>query len=143
MTTNKPEITPDKYLRASFKEHVAAEMEGKGERFMHEDDCNVNDDRSDFNDADPGEYTPFSKEAIQKALMALPTVSVHFIKGDGTIRKMNCTIHEQLIPEAKRPKGTGKAIADHIQRVFDVDIQEWRSFKYDSVVAMVTDKLEY
>jgi len=112
---------------------------------MHEDDYNVNDDRSDFNDADPGEYTPFSKEAIQKALTALPTVSVHFIKSDGTIRKMNCTIHGSLIPADKQPKGagTGKALAEHIQRVFDVDIQEWRSFRYDSVVAMVTDKLEY
>lgn len=64
--------------------------------------------------------------------------TVDFIKKDGTARKMNCTLQVNLIPEDKRPKEVevvevkeGKA--PEACRVFDVDKQDWRSFRWDSL----------
>ena len=64
---------------------------------------------------------------------------VTFTKADGTEREMFCTLSESKIPSEKQPKsqasdsettgnGDGSAI-----RVFDTSIQEWRSFRWDSV----------
>ena len=58
---------------------------------------------------------------------------VQFEKKDGTIRYMKCTLLESLIPADKKPTldytESLKAI-----RVFDIEKNEWRSFRYDSVL---------
>lgn len=60
---------------------------------------------------------------------------VTFTKKDGTTRDMQCTLVESKVPEDKRPKSetapsetSGSAV-----RVFDIEKQEWRSFRWDSV----------
>jgi len=60
-------------------------------------------------------------------------VTVTFTKQDGTDRTMRCTLVESHIPTDKLPKGTGIAHTEDVQRVFDVDLQAWRSFKWASV----------
>ena len=61
-------------------------------------------------------------------------VRVTFTKKDGSERKMLCTLIEGNIPSDKRPKTettsqtTGSAV-----RVFDTEVSEWRSFRWDSV----------
>lgn len=62
-------------------------------------------------------------------------VRVTFTKKDGSERKMLCTLIEGNIPADKRPKtetpagtATGSAV-----RVFDSEVSEWRSFRWDSV----------
>lgn len=61
-----------------------------------------------------------------------------FTKKDGTERTITPTLVESRIPTEKLPKSkeeettsqtTGSAV-----RVFDVDIGEWRSFRWDSVI---------
>lgn len=61
-------------------------------------------------------------------------VRVVFTKKDGTDRTMLATLNEELIPEDKKPKGTGvkKENVDVIA-VYDVEADGWRSFKFDSV----------
>jgi hypothetical protein len=66
---------------------------------------------------------------------AAPVIVV-FTKMDGTVRSMNCTLNKLLIPIDKVPKGTGseKLKEDRTTiRVFDTDLQDWRSFKVASV----------
>jgi hypothetical protein len=66
---------------------------------------------------------------------AVPVIVV-FTKMDGTVRSMNCTLNKLLIPIDKAPKGTGseKLKEDKTTiRVFDTDLQDWRSFKVASV----------
>lgn len=63
----------------------------------------------------------------------LQSVCITFTKSDGTEREMRCTLVESLIPTDKAPKGSGRTTSDAVQRVFDLDKQEWRSFKWDSV----------
>lgn len=60
-------------------------------------------------------------------------VTVVFEKTDGTERKMRCTLNESMIPEEKRPKGERKKNNDQIQPAFDLDVGDWRSFRWSSV----------
>jgi hypothetical protein len=70
---------------------------------------------------------------------------VSFVKADGSVRDMNCTLNWELIPADKHPKGPSTGSVDgivreskqrkepdeHSLRVFDVEKQEWRSFRFD------------
>ncbi len=60
---------------------------------------------------------------------------ITFTKRDGTEREMHCTLVEEAIPQAKQPKTQteGSSAAGSAVRVFDVEKQEWRSFRWDSV----------
>lgn len=60
-------------------------------------------------------------------------VTVLFTKKDGTDREMLCTLAESLIPSDKRPKTENTKFSDEALRVFDLDKQEWRSFRWDSI----------
>ena len=46
---------------------------------------------------------------------------------------MICTLAESKIPSDKAPKNTGKAKSEEALAVFDVEKQDWRSFRWDSV----------
>jgi hypothetical protein len=59
--------------------------------------------------------------------------SVTFTKVDGTSRTMRCTLRDQYLPEQFRGKGTILTEAANVIRVFDLDLNEWRSFRVDSV----------
>ncbi len=61
-------------------------------------------------------------------------VTVDFLKKDGTMRTMKCTLQETAIPayEKKTERGRTTLTEDAIS-VVDLDINEWRSFRYDSV----------
>lgn len=65
-------------------------------------------------------------------------VTVDFTKVDGTKRVMNCTMADALIPADLQPKAPNpdapvRKVSTETLRVFDLDIQEWRSFRVDSV----------
>ena len=57
-------------------------------------------------------------------------VDLTFVKKDGTIRKMRATLQEDLIATTK---GTGKVENNETIAVTDVDINEWRSIRYNSI----------
>jgi hypothetical protein len=67
---------------------------------------------------------------------------VTFVKADGTVRDMQCTLDHSQIPEApakvasvdgivRESRKPRKEPDPHSIRVFDVDKQEWRSFRFD------------
>lgn len=64
-------------------------------------------------------------------------VYLTFTKANGELRQMQATLCLEAIPEEKRPsfaEGTFIHPADlDTVRVFDVDKQEWRSFRWDSL----------
>lgn len=79
-------------------------------------------------------------EIVNKLTTSILPVSIVFTKMDGTSRKMNCTLNKVLIPTDKSPKGTGseKLKEDKTTvRVFDTDLQDWRSFKVASVTNLM------
>ena len=68
-----------------------------------------------------------------KSMLKSQEVTISFTKKDGTERKMLCTLSESKIPSEKSPKNTGKAKSEDALAVFDVEKQDWRSFRWDSV----------
>lgn len=79
------------------------------------------------------------------SLLQKQPITVTFVKADGTVRDMNCTLNWDFIPTDKHPKGNSSQSVDglvresrqrrepdvHSVRVFDVDKLEWRSFRFD------------
>lgn len=61
-------------------------------------------------------------------------IIVSFEKKDGTIRDMRCTLSEKLIqPYERKENSAPKRQNDTVLPVFDLDKNEWRSFRFDSV----------
>jgi hypothetical protein len=77
-----------------------------------------------------------------RSLLQKGAITVTFTKADGTVRDMRCTLDWDQIPQDKHP---GQPSVDgivkesrqrrepdpHSLRVFDVEKQEWRSFRFD------------
>lgn len=79
-----------------------------------------------------------------RSLLQKQPVTVTFIKADGSVRNMRCTLNWDFIPVDKQPgaitdihgtiaesKAGRKATDPHTLRVFDVDVMEWRSFRFE------------
>ena len=106
------------------------------------------------------EADDFVKEQIREWVRGLLTnseVTVTFTKADGTDREMLCTLDNSRIPvsvakpvsttapvdgivrESRKPR---KEPDPHSIRVFDVEKQEWRSFRFDRL-RKVTATLDF
>ena len=79
-----------------------------------------------------------------RSLLQKGAITVSFVKADGSVRDMNCTLDWQKIPTDKHPKGDVTPVDgivregrqrrepdEHSLRVFDLEKQEWRSFRFD------------
>jgi WYL_2, Sm-like SH3 beta-barrel fold len=62
--------------------------------------------------------------------------TVTFTKVDGSVRVMRCTLNENLLPEKYRNNETSTAGASKTLRVYDVELNEWRSFRVESVTGV-------
>jgi len=58
-------------------------------------------------------------------------LEVSFIKKDGSLRVMNCTLLEKYLPT--NDKETTKKENDSVLSVWDIDNSGWRSFRLDSI----------
>ena len=83
-----------------------------------------------------------------RSLLEVAEITVTFVKADGSLRDMRCTLDRDRIPpqpprelNKAPPAGTvreDREIAaliepeeNHTQKVFDLDAGAWRSFRYD------------
>jgi len=69
------------------------------------------------------------------ALLKSEIVDIEFVKKDGTIRLMTCTLREESLPkqvDIEELINTRKGNPD-VLAVFDVINQGWRSFRWDSL----------
>lgn len=81
------------------------------------------------------------KTWLKSELIANDTpIVVVFTKKDGTERKMRCTLNSKLMPKIEIIENDFKKLAsknisrsDTAQRVYDLDIMNWRSFSWNSV----------
>lgn len=60
-------------------------------------------------------------------------VTVTFKKKDGTERVMQCTLKSELTKDYEKKTDRKKAVSEETCPVFDIEKQEWRSFRFDSV----------
>jgi hypothetical protein len=68
---------------------------------------------------------------IYGVLKSTEKVTVTFEKKDGTIREMNCTLKD--VPEYVPKTETVRKKSESTISVYDIDNQDWRSFRIDSV----------
>jgi hypothetical protein len=88
-----------------------------------------------------------------RGVLEVTEITVTFVKADGTLRDMRCTLNRDFIPtqppKAEKPakeapvdglrqhgflgetKEVTKPEESHTQKVFDLDAMAWRSFRYD------------
>lgn len=79
-----------------------------------------------------------------RSLLQKQPVTVTFVKADGSVRDMRCTLNWDFIPTNKLPgaitdihgtiaesKSSKKSPDPHTLKVFDVDVMEWRSFRFE------------
>lgn len=60
-------------------------------------------------------------------------VTVYFLKKDGTERKMRCTLKPEEVKEYEKKTDRVKTVNEETCPVFDLEKQEWRSFRFDAV----------
>lgn len=87
----------------------------------------VNFDETWYKGANDKERAIFREWLLGVLRMHSP-VSVTFIKSDGTVREMNCTLKEDIIPKIENPK-----TSDTLCTVWDTEIAQWRSFKFENI----------
>lgn len=72
-------------------------------------------------------------DAIRTFMEHYVVFRVKFRKKDGTIRSLLGTVEPEFLG-VNTPKGTGNPNYDEAIPVFDMEKQEWRAFKPDSVI---------
>ena len=76
------------------------------------------------------------KEIFRKWLIShlkYGPVTVYFTKKDGTERKMDCTLKEENIVQYEKKTERVKTLNEETCPVFDLEKNEWRSFRYDAL----------
>lgn len=76
-----------------------------------------------------------------RGLLQTQSITVTFVKADGTDREMTCTLNWDLLPEKEKNKPVAPVTESakkprkepdvHTLRVFDLEKQEWRSFRFE------------
>lgn len=84
------------------------------------------------------DFTTDNFKNLLRAKLQENEVSVTFTKRDGTQRAMLCTLSTSRIPGEHVPQGTGdtsstETVSKEALRVFDLEKNAWRSFRYDSI----------
>jgi len=82
------------------------------------------------------DWNELEKDELRKWLIGLlkeHTVELKFEKKDGSIRDMIATLKEDLVIAYEKKTDKEKVVNEDILPVFDIDKQEWRSFRLDSI----------
>jgi hypothetical protein len=94
-----------------------------------------------------------------RSLLQRQPITVTFVKADGTDREMRCTLNSDFIPAKLQPTNNFVALNStasvdgldikpkkqpdpHSIRVFDLELMEWRSFRFDRL-KKVTAELNF
>lgn len=73
------------------------------------------------------------KTAVKSALLNGPT-TITFTKVDGNTRTMKCTLNEALLPKREITQST-RPVNEDVQTVFDIELNQWRSFKWANFIS--------
>lgn len=83
---------------------------------------------ADWSDKDKTRFTKWLHSHL-----VMGEMYVNFEKKDGTLREMRCTLKDVPEYDRKTESETPRKKSEGTMSVFDLDKQEWRSFRIDSV----------
>jgi hypothetical protein len=90
---------------------------------------------TDIVDFDPAWYAGATDEErvtfrkwLLEVLKKNETVDITFVKADGDLREMKCTLKEGICPHVENPKSS-----DVLCTVWALDVNAWRSFKFENI----------
>ena len=81
--------------------------------------------------AKPAEQKKFRE--FLKGVLKNETATLTFQKKDGTMRVMKCSLREEHMPSYEKKTERVRATNDETLSVVDLEKNEWRSFRYDSI----------
>ena len=73
-----------------------------------------------------------TKESIRSQLQH-SVMNVKFIKNDGSVREMICTLLESLAIPYEKKTDKQKPENDEVLAVWDMDKDAWRAVRYDAI----------
>lgn len=73
---------------------------------------------------------------VYKELLENNIVLVKFIKVNGDERLMKCTLREDKLP-IKSKSTSSRVPNDDVISVYDLEKEDWRSFRVDSVISTI------
>lgn len=82
------------------------------------------------------DWSKLEKDELRKWLTGvLRSSEVHlkFEKKDGSIREMKATLKPDMVIEYEKKTDKEKVVNEEVLAVFDLDKQEWRSFRLESI----------
>jgi hypothetical protein len=85
-----------------------------------------------YQESEDYEKASFRKWTV--SLLRNGPITVEFVKSDGTLRTMRCTLDQSLIDAPMQPGLTESKTRTrdvHVQTVWDLEAKQWRSFRYD------------
>ena len=74
-------------------------------------------------------YVNEDDQAFVKSALVDGVIEIEFLKADGSVRKMNATLNESVVPHVEE-NAERKANPD-TQVVWDTEVNGWRSFRLD------------
>ena len=74
-------------------------------------------------------YVNEDDQAFVKSALVDGVIEIEFLKADGSVRKMNATLNESVVPHVEE-NAERKANPD-TQVVWDTEVNGWRSFGWD------------
>lgn len=96
-----------------------------------------------------GGYREFKERYKHQAISDLlreNVCKVKFIKVDGSERLMHCTLHKSFLPEMplteENVNSEPRKKNYETVRVFDLDKNDWRSFRIDSIITVSTAPIQ-
>jgi len=94
----------------------------------------------DINQLENGAWYATATEQDQKwfrewliGILKNETAQLTFKKKDGTMRVMKCSLREDHMPVYEKKTERVRATNDDTLSVVDLEKNEWRSFRYDSI----------
>lgn len=71
-----------------------------------------------------------------RGILKTEEVKIEFTKKDGSIRTMLCTLNPALVKDYEKKTDRVKVVNEETCPVFDIEKQEWRSFRFDTLVSV-------
>ena len=75
-----------------------------------------------------------TKESIRSQLQH-SVMNVKFIKNDGSVREMICTLQESFTVPYEKKTDKQKPENDEVLAVWDIDKHAWRSFRVSTILS--------